>query len=967
MTTTTPNLMLPGECELPFPVPPIERTYRIYLPLLDLAAPGSKTEIGPPHGPAGSIGLNVAMAARAERAADVFNGIPLNALETAEDPRWHEPALKPIEVKDPAALVRAMSVQERGKPVALAMGIEHVTELLETGATFAPRAGGGLVRLALGSDAKQPLVHHVRDVQAFLGSPIAVLPDGRRRKLRLSQPALTKLAAGAPVVVGTGASATILLRMRNGGFTSDGGDDTLTTTPPPPPPPPGFPGGLPGTSTGAPPPPGFPGGIPGSQTTTTAPPPPPTNVPPPPPTSGPPPTAPPQVAVLLPIDQKWHLKTYERGRLVSSISLTPQEEVTIDIFSWDRRKTSREDTTSFDTEINAESQSLDRDTRDVFGELSKSGNVGWGLNGSYSGYGISVGGNINNGATLNNISRNTLQTFHEETQKASAKVHSSRQLKITESTEEGRETRVTRKLRNSNLCHPVTYHYFELAARYEVTTGYVKDEAKFVLLVDNPLARPTYDVDYVRTYESVIRRALLEPAVASGLDAARILWTLSHASPVICNDCPCPEDLAESESTADFAQAVSAIRSLKVAVDQLRAIFFSWPTYFFTLIPPAVPPTAHGALPVDTNLALRQSVFLDAVDQAAPGLFSSLAAICGPFAGSGSVSAAQLATFASQLSSLDLAGIDAALAPDTDMQTRIKGLLEARVKSAYAGQAKQTALNAIANNRTGSQFIDTIVMTWNAATLTESSAADSLASAIVAAIAQSPGLGATDSNGVKQLAQAAKAAVAAWMAAARKDDDEAAQRRRDHRATFSSVFPAGNVLAAQERFDALQRHLRANADYYANVMVTDMISRGQFPVPIALLPYASFVSLQPIAVVRGRLAYAIDVSSPQFATAAGLLKGIIDSLPTEAESDEISLPTPGFVVEPKLSCCSAGEDFVEESRRIELELKQAQADQAKSEARRREKRIDAATPDLEPFDPIQPSFRVSVQQEAPTA
>jgi len=936
-------LLLPGECDLPFPVPPIERTYRIYLPLLDPAAPGTKTEIGPPHSASTSISLNALMAARASSATDVFGGIPLNALETAKDPRWHEPALKAVEVSDPAGLVRAMSVQERGKPVALAMGMEHVTELLETGFTFAPRTGGGFVRLALSSDAKRPFIHEVRDVQAFLGNPTAVLPDGRRRKLRLSQPALTKLATGEPVVVGVGASATILVRMK----TNLQPDSPPSTNRPPPPP---------GTNR-PPPPPG-----------TNVPPPPSTNVPPPPSTNvpPPPPTAPPQVAVLLPLDQKWQLKTYERGRLVSSISLTPQEEVTIDIFSWDRRKTSREDTTSFDTEINAESQSLDRDTRDVFGELSKSGNVGSGLNGSYSGYGLSIGGNINNGTTMNSISRTTLQTFHEETQKASAKVKSSRQLKITESTDEGRETRVTRKLRNSNLCHPVTYHYFELAARYDVTTGYVKEEAKFVLLVDNPIARPTYNVDYVRTYESVIRRALLEPAVASGLDAARILWMLSHATPVICNDSPCPDDLAESETTADFAQAIAAIKSLKVALDELRTSFFSWPTYFFGLIPPAQRQTVISALPVDTNRALRQSVFLDAVDQSTPGLISSLATICSPFTGSASISATQLSTFANQFSALDLAGVDAALAPDTDMQTRIKGLLQTRVKAAYAGQAKQTALNAIANNRTGSAFIDDIVMTWNAATLTESSAGDSLASAIIGAIANSPGLGATDSNGVKQLAQAAKAALAAWSAAARKDDSEATQRRRDHRATFTSVFPAGNVLAAQERFDALQRHLHANADYYANVMITDMISRGQFPVPMDLMPFASFVTLQPIAVVRGRLAYAVDLSSPQFASAAGLLKTVIDSLPETTETDEISLPTPGFVVEPKLSACSACEDFVEDSRRIELELKQAHADQAKIEASRRDKRITGSTPVLDPFDPIQPSFRVSVQQESPT-
>src|SRR5262249_55565460 len=147
------------------------------------------------------------------------------------------------------------------------------------------------------------------------------------------------------------------------------------------------------------------------------------------------------------------------------------------------------------------------------------------------------------------------------------------------------------------------FHYFELAARYAVTTGYVKQETVFVLLVDNPLARPVYDVDYVRTYESVIRRALLEPAVASGLDAARILWTLSHAAPVICHDCPCPEDLVDSESTTNFTEAVNAVKALALAVSVLmRSASFSWTTFFFSLVRPSIPPTVHGALPVNLTL-----------------------------------------------------------------------------------------------------------------------------------------------------------------------------------------------------------------------------------------------------------------------------------------------------------------------------------------------------------------------------
>ena len=932
MPVVDANLMLPGECEIPFPVPPLSRTYRIFVPLVDLAAPGG-TQIGPPARPGASVAFNAYKAALADSAAVVFGGVPLNVLETAEDPRWNEPALEAIEVRKPTELIRGMSVEEGGETVRLDMGSEQVTELLDSGSTLAPRAGGGgFVRLALSADAKKPLVHQVDDLQAFLRDPSATLP-GRRRSLRLSQDELAKLAAGTPVVAGSGATATVLMSIINEGLVEDHAGNADDSEP---------------TAVAAPP-----------LATTTSPPPPPS-----------PPPAPPKLAVLLPLDQTWLLTTYERGRMVSSISLTPQEEVTIDVYSWDRRKTSREDTTTYDSEVNAESQSLDRDTRDVFGELSKTGNFGWGLNGGFSGYGLTIGGNINDGATVNNIARTTQQDFHEETRKATAKVHSSRQLKITESTEEGRETRVTRKLRNSNLCHPVTYHYFELAGRYEVTTGYVKDETVFVLLVDNPLARPAFDVDFVRAYESVLRRALLEPAVASGLEAARILWMLAHASPVICNDCPCPEDLVGSEDTTDFTQAVDAVKALGLAVNGLLggATSFSWTTYFFTLVPPATPPPVTGANPVNINLAVRQALFRDSIDQVAPGFLSSLAAMCAPFRTGAAVTAPQLVSFSNQLASLDPAALDAALAPDADLQTQIKGLLEARVRAAYSGQEKATALNAIAANATGNPWIDAAVNTWNAATLTPSSAAGGISSAIIGSIAMSPGFASTDSNDVKQLFKIAAAALATWTSDAAKSEEAAAEARRNHQTTFTTVFPAANVLAAQERFDALVRHLRLNADYYAQVIVTDMVSRGQFPVPTDLLPFSGFVALQPMTVVRGQLAYAIDLSSSaQFASALALLQSVIAAIPNEKETDEVTLPTPGFVIEPKLSCCSACEGFVEESRQIELALKTAEADQAKWEATRRETLVTQATPDLDPFVPIEPTLKIRLEQEPPEA
>jgi hypothetical protein len=342
--------------------------------------------------------------------------------------------------------------------------------------------------------------------------------------------------------------------------------------------------------------------------------------------------------------------------------------------------------------------------------------------------------------------------------------------------------------------------------------------------------------------------------------------------------------------------------------------------------------------------------------------------MCAPFRGTGSITAAQLTAFNNQFALLDAAAIDAALRPDTDLQTSMKGLIESRVRAAYSGQAKSTLMALAAANSTGNPFIDGLVATWNSLTQTEGSAAGAISNAIVGAIALSPGFGATEGNGLKERFAATAAALAKWTAGAEKDEAAAAEARRNHQTLFSSVFPAAAVLAAQERFDALVRHLRANADYYANVMVSDMISRGQFPVPPELLPHAAWIALQPMAVVRGRLAYAINLAaSPQFAAAVALLQTVIAAIPGDDETGDMVLPTPGFVVEPKLSCCSACEEFVEESRKTELALKAAHADQAKWEATRRERRLALGTPNLDPFEPLQPAIKIQMEQEPPEA
>ena len=77
------------------------------------------------------------------------------------------------------------------------------------------------------------------------------------------------------------------------------------------------------------------------------------------------------LALYLPFRQQWKLRGYNRGRLVNSFTLAPQEEQTIEVFKWDRLATTLDSTTTFESDETNESSSTRRDTTDVARDVSK--------------------------------------------------------------------------------------------------------------------------------------------------------------------------------------------------------------------------------------------------------------------------------------------------------------------------------------------------------------------------------------------------------------------------------------------------------------------------------------------------------------------------------------------------------------------------------------------------------------------
>ena len=226
--------------------------------------------------------------------------------------------------------------------------------------------------------------------------------------------------------------------------------------------------------------------------------------------------------LALPYKQVWQLKGYTRGELLNSIALTPQEETTIEVFSWDRHKTDRDQTSSFEETTSIEASHNHKESRDTFAETAHTAE--WQLDehltAGVKGFGLQV--NNTNKQTWSDVARQTTNKIDEATQKASSIIKSSQQTKISETAEFGSETRVTRKIRNQNMVRTLTFDYFEVLSSYAVETQLDKSHIRLGVLVDNMLPGPI-DRQFALVHEGVLQRVLRHEAYRPGFDAARML------------------------------------------------------------------------------------------------------------------------------------------------------------------------------------------------------------------------------------------------------------------------------------------------------------------------------------------------------------------------------------------------------------------------------------------------------------
>ena len=705
----------------------------------------------------------------------------------------------------------------------------------------------------------------------------------------------------------------------------------------------------------------------------------------------------PALGFYIPYVQTWTTLGYSRGALLNTIALAPLEETTIELFTWDRHTSALEQTSSSEVEQNLESVDVTKDTKQVAGELTRDSNFKAEAHAHAQvkvqvvEAGADAGGEV--GGAAKDIARQTTDFIHESTRKATMRVRASRQSKVSETHEFGREQRTTRKLKNVNMCHSLSLDYFEMLVSYAMQTTCLRKEAQLVVLLDLPAPYDWRRRETIRRYEPVLKSALIDRSFVAGFDASRLLAARDQAFAAVCEKCVCA---SEGDALASESTELEDVRAAAFLVWQTvkRLLNSASPANVLVALAIVAPRTPSQALP-DTlpGVAerLHQWLFMEHAAYKAPAVWSGLRGLA----------TTSLPATAAGISVQKLKTLHAIVNPPgaktsfsevmTVDDAGKKALHDAVYPIAFAeyrGIAKNE-LEAL-GEATALLIPDPIVAAFVGwlngviAGLAASAIDDVAANMGIAALNGKYRLALIDDLGLVSAIAAFDEAYTGWQSAnadllkhtgaVANALDTLANERNDQ---LRSAFPLSSVAEAREREDALMMHLADNNNYYSFALYQAQLSSDSAKLPALVTASSGLISPNAMGMVASKLAFPVNLddlpaaASPATVTALRawfdrMIRNNVE-LDRGPPSTVVSLPTPGIALETRLGGCDGCEDFIDETRKIDLRQRAALASQAESEANRYAARRQLVPPDLS--DPSahrrDPAFTVKVVQEVP--
>jgi hypothetical protein len=179
--------------------------------------------------------------------------------------------------------------------------------------------------------------------------------------------------------------------------------------------------------------------------------------------------------------QEWRHDGFTLGDLISSISLLPNEELTLELSTWQKTKTEAQQETDEDSRTILENQIRTSDERSVTNEAAVSNSWSVSASGSLSFGPVSASADVSASGNTEQRTENAEKHLSDATRKATNEISMRRAIKLTQTAEAGSEQRTTRRIKNPNSCHTVTYTFFQIIRLIDVQLRLANDAPMIIL------------------------------------------------------------------------------------------------------------------------------------------------------------------------------------------------------------------------------------------------------------------------------------------------------------------------------------------------------------------------------------------------------------------------------------------------------------------------------------------------------
>jgi len=626
----------------------------------------------------------------------------------------------------------------------------------------------------------------------------------------------------------------------------------------------------------------------------------------------------PHICFNLVFEQQWCHRGYTRGEKIDTIGLAPGDEITLEVHSWTKTHFKSERELAMESELTLSSSLTARDHLEVATKIASQTGYGSnskiGLSLPIEGIPIEIGGGVNFSQTFTGELNSMAQQTNESTQTAVNAIKSQRKLRIEQSKETGQDNKKLRKVVNTNRCHSLNIHYFEVLSNYQVELKLV-DVIPCVL---QPMPRDVVTSQWALCHEHILKSVLLDKVFLTGFSAAKTIETQQAL-----------DEMADIESS--------------IAPES---------------------PTAGSSRGASGNIDAEMARHRDNIVSSFEELLENER---GAQTGVNDLMACNLFDPVCYTRELDLLA--------SKMPKLIYLTLLRLNRSAYNGMQLlvlgQTTTPALEAVRNLSSTITARDYQYNMVSSTLSKALDALGlpeklvdiiiwGNLIDLVSDDCGLHVSVKSALASLTRLNRASVIA-------DTEQQVSASFDAAAnspTFAQPLSGVSLLEqaqAQVEFERFKCHIEQNRNHYFGAIWSRSnlgISRG------SLFPeLGSLLSHNPIGYVGDKAALAI--TKPAHFKRwfdVELIAKIKQQWNTSPPSPfEVSLPTTGHICETTVGECNACEDYIVNSRAIDLQQRTATANQAQSEATRRGKRLSAD--DFASFEPCCESSSDNVNNE----